>query len=124
MTGGSILQDPMMSNEESVRITLNGKEEPFSMLTNRHADWRIWLGLGLTISWLVLLSLYIAGTVGWKNAATAPIEQVGSFLEGAFAPLAFLWLVIGYFLQKKELMQNTDAIKMQYVEIQKVSAAS
>ena len=44
---------------------------------------------------------------------------VGNFLEGAFAPLAFLWLVIGYFLQKKELIQNTLAIKMQYVEIQK-----
>lgn len=44
---------------------------------------------------------------------------MGSFLEGAFAPLAFLWLVIGYFLQKKELRQNTDAMKMQFVEIQK-----
>ena len=47
---------------------------------------------------------------------------MGNFLEGAFAPLAFLWLVIGYFLQKKELIQNTNAIKMQYVEIQKSAA--
>ena len=108
-----------MSDEENVNRTLRGQEEPFSMQTNRNADWRIWLGLGLTVFWLALLSLYIAETVGWKNIATAPIEQVGSFLEGAFAPLAFLWFVIGYFLQKKELMQNTDAIKMQYVEIQK-----
>ena len=43
------------------------------------------------------------------------METLGNFLEGAFAPLAFLWLVIGYFLQKKELVQNTTAIKMQYV---------
>ena len=49
-------------------------------------------------------------------------RAAGSFLEGAFAPLAFLWLVIGYFLQKKELMQNTNAIKMQYIEIQKSAA--
>jgi hypothetical protein len=82
-------------------------------------DWRIWLGLSLTISWLIMLTLYVSNTIGWMNITSAPIETVGTFLEGAFAPLAFLWLVIGYFLQKKELMQNTDAIKMQYIEIQK-----
>lgn len=54
--------------------------------------------------------------------AHARIDIMSSFLEGAFAPLAFLWLVIGYFLQKKELIQNTNAIKMQYIEIQKTAA--
>lgn len=82
-------------------------------------DWRIWLGLTITIGWLLLLSIYIAGTIGWMNIGAAPIERLGNFLEGAFAPLAFLWLVIGYFLQKKELNQNTEAIKLQHVEIQK-----
>ncbi len=82
-------------------------------------DWRIWMGLIVTVSWIGLLSMYVANSIGWSNIADAPIEIVGAFLEGAFAPLAFLWLVIGYFLQHKELMQNTDAIKMQYVEIQK-----
>ena len=95
-------------------------EEPFRLPGNTsNPDWRIWLGVTLTATWLLTLSLYIGNTVGWINMPNAPIEQVGNFLEGAFAPLAFLWLVIGYFLQKKELMQNTDAIKMQYVEIQK-----
>ena len=95
-------------------------EEPFRMNTGANSpDWRIWLGLSLTTTWLILLSLYISHTVGWRNIADLPIETLGNFLEGAFAPLAFLWLVIGYFLQKKELMQNTDAIKMQFVEIQK-----
>ena len=82
-------------------------------------DWRIWLGLGITVLWLLLLSIYIASTIGWMNIGTAPIERLGNFLEGAFAPLAFLWLVIGYFLQRKELTQNTAAIRMQHVEIQK-----
>lgn len=54
--------------------------------------------------------------------AHARIDIMSSFLEGAFAPLAFLWLGIGYFLQKKELIQNTNAIKMQYIEIQKTAA--
>jgi hypothetical protein len=57
--------------------------------------------------------------VGWLDFVRLKVELMGSFLEGAFAPLAFLWLVIGYFLQKKELSQNTDAMKMKFVEIQK-----
>ena len=100
--------------------SLSLPEQPFRMPgTSMGPDWRIWMGLTVTIVWLVTLSLYVQVSIGWSNIKDAPIEIVGNFLEGAFAPLAFLWLVIGYFLQKKELMQNTDAIKMQYVEIQK-----
>ena len=46
---------------------------------------------------------------------------MGNFLEGAFAPLAFLWLVIGYFLQQKELEQNTEALRAQATEIQRTA---
>lgn len=48
---------------------------------------------------------------------------MGRFLEGTFAPLAFLWLVMGYFLQQKELSENTTAIQKQHIEIQKVPNA-
>ena len=82
-------------------------------------NWRIWLGLVLTALWIGLGVLYVTATLGWANFSVLPPELLGNFLEGAFAPLAFLWLVIGYFLQKKELRQNTDAMKMQFVEIQK-----
>ncbi len=94
-------------------------EEAFSLRAGNAPDWRIWLGLSITSIWLLVLSIYIGRTIGWSQIGNAPIETLGNFLEGAFAPLAFLWLVIGYFLQKKELVQNTNAIKMQYVEIQK-----
>jgi hypothetical protein len=99
---------------------LNLPEQPFRMPgSSTGPDWRIWMGVSITIVWLATLTMYVSVSIGWSNIGNAPIETVGNFLEGAFAPLAFLWLVIGYFLQKKELMQNTDAIKMQYVEIQK-----
>ncbi len=81
--------------------------------TNDARDWRIWLGLSLTFFYLVIISLYVANVIGWVGIFNEPIDLVGSFLEGAFAPLAFLWLVIGYFLQKKELMLNTQAISKQ-----------
>jgi hypothetical protein len=32
-----------------------------------------------------------------------PLSNVGDFLAGFFAPLAFLWLVVSLFLQRKEL---------------------
>jgi hypothetical protein len=67
----------------------------------RSPDWRIWLGLGVTTAWLLLGSLYISANLGWLNLHRIPADELGNFLEGAFAPLAFLWLVIGYFLQQK-----------------------
>ncbi|MCX2981252.1 hypothetical protein EYC98_10295 [Halieaceae bacterium IMCC14734] len=82
-------------------------------------DWRVLFGLTLTCVYLILMSLYIGNEVGWLDFTHLSVERMGSFLEGAFAPLAFLWLVIGYFLQKKELRLNTDAMKMQFIEIQK-----
>ncbi|MEZ5558872.1 MAG: hypothetical protein R3E86_10085 [Pseudomonadales bacterium] len=88
----------------------------------KHApDWRIWLGLGLTGAWLMLGAFYISAMIGWDRFAFLPANDLGSFLEGAFAPLAFLWLVIGYFLQKKELEQNTAALKAQADEIQRTA---
>ena len=82
-------------------------------------DWRIYFGLTITSLWLALGFAYIASTVGWSNFLKLPAEQMGSFLEGAFAPLAFLWLVIGYFLQQKELEQNTAALRAQAKEIER-----
>lgn len=69
-------------------------------------DWRIMFGLVVTLIWLLLGMLYISSNVGWGNFATLPIDEMGNFLEGAFAPLAFLWLVIGLFIQQTILAQN------------------
>ncbi|MCR9277578.1 MAG: hypothetical protein NXH85_06350 [Pseudomonadaceae bacterium] len=59
--------------------------------------------------------------LGWLTFTTLPADQMGSFLEGAFAPLAFLWLVIGYFLQQKELQQNTEALRAQSLQIERTA---
>lgn len=90
-------------------------------MTGRSPDWRIWLGLAVTLSWLLLGALYISQDIGWGNFVHLPAAELGSFLEGAFAPLAFLWLVIGYFLQQKELQQNTLALKAQAEEIHRTA---
>jgi len=82
-------------------------------------NWRIWLGLAVTACWILLGVTYISNVVGWSNFTVLPAEELGNFLEGAFAPLAFLWLVIGYFLQQKELQQNTEALRTQAIEIRR-----
>ncbi|MDH3374474.1 MAG: hypothetical protein OEM85_14000 [Gammaproteobacteria bacterium] len=39
------------------------------------------------------------------------LESLGGFLEGAFAPLAFLWLVLGLFIQQRELARHADELR-------------
>lgn len=76
-------------------------------------DWRVILGMVLTIAWITAGLSYLLGIVGWANFIHLPTGDIGSFLEGAFAPLAFLWLVIGHFMQQKEITANTKAISLQ-----------
>ena len=43
------------------------------------------------------------------------LNEVGDFLSGFFTPLAFAWLVFGYFLQSKELrLQRRELSETQY----------
>lgn len=76
-------------------------------------DWRLRISLGLTAVWLVLGFLYISSVVGWTGFVQQQAPALGNFLEGAFAPLAFLWLVVGFFLQQRQLEQNTATLSAQ-----------
>ena len=76
-------------------------------------DWRVAFGLVVTIAWMSAGLFYLLGIVGWDEFVHLPTADIGSFLEGAFAPLAFLWLVIGHFMQQKEITANTKAINIQ-----------
>jgi hypothetical protein len=74
-------------------------------------DWRIWLGLIITIIWIGGGMWYIGLVSETTPTQDFSLDAVGSFLEGAFAPLAFLWLVIGLFIQQQELANNTEALR-------------
>lgn len=84
-------------------------------------DWRVGLGLVSTAVWLSLGFAYIVLQVGWRGFVSQPVDALGGFLEGAFAPLAFLWLVIGSFLQQRELRQNNLSIRAQYEEMRRTA---
>jgi len=84
-------------------------------------DWRLRLSLGLTGAWLALGFIYISKVVGWTTFASQNAPSLGSFLEGAFAPLAFLWLVVGFFLQQHQLHENTRTIQLQLEQMRRTA---
>ena len=86
-------------------------------------DWRIAAGVLLTILWFAFLAIYIAKNVGWYNFLDLPIAEMGAFLEGAFAFLAFLWLVIGLFVQQSVLAQNNEELRRNNLHSEKQTQA-
>jgi hypothetical protein len=73
------------------------------------------LGASLTFIWLAGLVVVV-----WLNINTAlelSLNEWGDFLAGGFAPLAFMWLVIGYFQQGKELKLNRETLSLQVQEL-------
>lgn len=74
--------------------------------------------MALTIAWFWFIHEKIE-EIGMPKS----LNEFGDFLAGSFAPLAFYWLVLGYYLQGKGIQQNTEALKLQQVELQASSTA-
>ncbi len=94
-----------------------------SELPKSPSDWRILFGLVLTVLWFLFLAVYIARNVGWSAFIDLEIEQMGAFLEGAFAFLAFLWLVIGLFIQQSVLAENNAELRRNNLNSEKQTQA-
>ncbi|CAI1560009.1 hypothetical protein P9A04_00660 [Serratia marcescens] len=73
-----------------------------------------WFGLSITLVYFIILGVSV---VGLKLDVMTSWNELGDFLAGAFSPIAFLWLVIGYLQQQKELQQNTRALELQAEEL-------
>ena len=76
---------------------------------------RFKFGLAVSIAWLLVMSWVILRdpTVAY---GLKPNEW-GDFFAGFFAPLAFLWLVLGYLQQGEELQLSTNALHLQAEEL-------
>lgn len=73
------------------------------------------IGGGVTVFYLLGLLLY--AWTGWDKFVDLEPNELGDFLAGGFAPLAFAWLVLGFMQQGVELKQNTDALRLQAQEL-------
>jgi hypothetical protein len=89
--------------------------------SRKGVDWRVQFGLVVTVLWLGVAAAMVHTTVGWGGFLAQSLGDIGSFFEGAVAPLAFLWLVLGLFLQQSELAENSRAIQRQYEVMQKTA---
>lgn len=67
----------------------------------------------------ILYFVIIATTVAFKFDSFIKLElnELGDFLAGVFGPVAFLWLVLGYLQQGRELKLSTDALNLQAMEL-------
>lgn len=65
----------------------------------------------------------IAITIKYGAAKQEPLtlNELGDFLAGVFAPLAFLWLVLGFIQQGIELRQNSEALRLQVEELRQTA---
>lgn len=75
-------------------------------------DKRFVVGVFVTIVWLLF-----AGYMLCTQEQPTQLNAWGDFFAGFFAPLAFLWLVLGYLQQGEELRQSTKALELQAEEL-------
>lgn len=65
-------------------------------------------GIVLSVIWIILM-VFLAFYGECRSFFSLTLNEQGDFLAGAAAPLAFGWLVLGYFQQSRELrMQATE----------------
>ena len=74
------------------------------------------VGFVLTAAWLSIVGIVVLYNLSTVSQMT--LNAWGDFLAGVSAPLALLWLVIGYFQQGEELRINTKALEAQQKELQ------
>lgn len=72
-------------------------------------------GVGISVLYLVAAAWAMEGR--FQALQTMPLNEVGDFLAGVFSPLAFFWLVLGFFQQGKELGASRAALSLQALEL-------
>ena len=73
---------------------------------------------------LALSALYVAGVTIYlvlqgQNPADLRLNELGDFIGGVSSPLAFLWLVLGFFQQSREIRLSNKALHLQAREMRR-----
>lgn len=75
----------------------------------------------ISILWIVFIFCLLILKRG--SLVDLDLNEIGDFLAGVFAPLGFFWLVAGFYQQGKGLEQNSTALKLQAIELEKTTQA-
>lgn len=73
------------------------------------------VGVAASALWLVMALSYVV--INRAKVLALEPNEVGDFLAGCFAPLAFFWLVLGFFQQGSELRNSGRALWLQGEEL-------
>lgn len=76
------------------------------------------LSWAITFGWLIFIYFKIHNGI-----LPTDLNEFGDFIAGAFAPLAFFWLVRGFYQQGKGLEQNSRSLELQSQELEKTTKA-
>ena len=87
--------------------------------------WKVKAGIVASILYAIA-AIFILGINLCYSLPSPPLglNEIGDYLAGAFSPLAFLWLVIGYLIQSRELKNNNTSLEKQIEEFEKNIALS
>lgn len=79
-------------------------------------------GIAITVLWFMAVAIlvYLSG----KPIGDMELNAIGDFLAGVFSPVAFMWLVIGYFQQGEELRLQAAELSKQVAEQKELSNAT
>lgn len=72
---------------------------------------------GGVITGLYLLLIVALVYWKWDTVPGLKLNDFGDFLAGVFGPVAFLWLVLGYLQQGRELRLSSEALRIQAEEL-------
>lgn len=72
-------------------------------------------GALVTIAYLAVIGWWVS--TKWASFLDLELNELGDFLAGAFGPIAFLWLVLGFLQQGRELRLTTAALNLQVEEL-------
>lgn len=80
------------------------------------------LGWGLTVIWLAVVSAAVC--YRWGDIPEMMLNAWGDFFAGIAAPLALLWVVIGFYQQGEELRLNREELALQRKESTRLADSS
>lgn len=96
---------------------MNSEEDiaPLNAAAAAHGRKLHLIGGGVTVVWL--LGTVVYALCVWPLMLQMKPDGLATFLSGVFAPLAFLWLVLGFMQQGDELRHSSQALWLQGEEL-------
>lgn len=69
------------------------------------------IGMAITALWLLVSAIYVQSNMGFVGLFTQQPHILGGFMAGIMAPVAFLWMILGYFQRGAEMRDYAEIMR-------------